>query len=126
MSRSIITIFLKFVCFLYYFFLLLLHIGGNFCVTLFDDFHLLFVKRGYHTYEVNSLDVTSALLHSYSAIKQVLDNISNNIDQKADCRQQARRLLSTMMNLKTGIIVILCDHVLHCFQTKRSSFQSPD
>ena len=34
---------------------------------------------------------------------QVLDNIVQDNQQKAECRQQARKLLLTMTKLETGI-----------------------
>ena len=65
-------------------------------------------------------------LHSFSAIEQVLDDISNNNYQKAECRQQASGLLSTMIKLKTGMMVILWDQVLQRFQMTSASLQSSD
>lgn len=86
--------------------------------------HLPIVKRMSDTRWSARADATKALLHSFSAIKQVLDDISNNNDQKAECRQQARGLLSTMMKLETGIMVILWDQVLQRFQMTSASLQS--
>jgi hypothetical protein len=88
--------------------------------------HLPFVKRLSDTRWSARADATKALLHSFSAIKQVLDDISDNNDQKAECRQQARGLLSTMMKLETGIMIILWDQVLQRFQMTSASLQSSD
>ena len=44
-------------------------------------------------------DSTKALFSPYSFTMQMLDNIVQDNQQKAECRQQARGLLSTMTKL---------------------------
>ena len=42
---------------------------------------------------------------NYSSLMQVLDNIVQDNQQKAECHQQARGLLSTMTKLDTEIFL---------------------
>ena len=55
---------------------------------------------------------------------QVLDNIVQDNQQKAECRQQARGLLSTMTKLETGIMIIFRNQILQRFQLTSASLQS--
>ncbi|KAJ8873262.1 hypothetical protein PR048_026896 [Dryococelus australis] len=66
----------------------------------------------------------SARADSFPVLKQVLDDISHNNDQKAECRQQAFGLLSTMMKLETGIMITLRDQILQHFQMTSASLKS--
>ena len=69
-------------------------------------------------------DSTKALFSGYSSIMQVLDNIVQDNQHKAECRQQARELLSTMTKLETGIIIIYWNQILQRFQQTSASLQS--
>lgn len=62
--------------------------------------------------------------HFYKLLwnKKVLNDISDNNDQKAT----GRSLLSTMMTLETWIRIILWDQVLQRFQMTTASFQFSD
>ena len=51
-------------------------------------------------------DSTKALFSAHSSIMQALDNVVQDNQQKAECRQQARGLPSTMKKLDTGIMII--------------------
>ena len=55
---------------------------------------------------------------------QVLDNHVQDNQQKAECRQQARGLLSTMTKLETGIMIIFWNQILQRFQQTSASLQS--
>ena len=55
---------------------------------------------------------------------QVLDNIVQDNQQKTECRQQARGLLSTMTKLETGTMVIFWNQILQRFQLTSASLQS--
>ena len=69
-------------------------------------------------------DSTKVLFSGNSSIMQVLDNIVQDNQQKAECRQQARGLLSTMTKLETGIMIIFCNQILQRFQLISGSLQS--
>ena len=71
-------------------------------------------------------DATSALHKSYSVILNVLENIAEDTDVKAECRQQANGLLLTMKKLETGIMVVLWDQILQRFQMTSAALQSSD
>lgn len=71
-------------------------------------------------------DATKALLCGFTTIKQVLDDISNNMDQKVESRNQAYGLVSKMSKLETGIMTILWNRVLERLQASSASLQSPD
>lgn len=71
-------------------------------------------------------DATKALLCGFTTIKQVLDRISNNMDQKAECRNQAYGLVSKMSKLETGIMTIFWNGMLERLQATSVSLQSPD
>ena len=55
---------------------------------------------------------------------EMLNNIVQDNQQKADCRHQARVLLSTMTKLETGIMIIFWNQLLHRFQLTKASLQS--
>ena len=55
---------------------------------------------------------------------QVLDNIVQDNQQKAECRQQARRLLSAMTKLETAIMIIFLNEILQRFLLTIASLQS--
>ena len=55
---------------------------------------------------------------------QVLDNIAQDNQQKTECRQQARGLLSTMTKPETGIMIIFWNQILQGFQLTSASLQS--
>ena len=71
-------------------------------------------------------DATKALLNGYSSIQQTLEDFSNNNDQKAECRQQARGLLLILGKLETGMMDILWNNVLQRFQMTNASLQSAE
>jgi len=58
------------------------------------------VKKMSDTWWWAHADATKALLHNFSAVKQVLERISSNSDQKAVCQQQARGQLTTLVKLE--------------------------
>lgn len=70
-------------------------------------------------------DATKALLCGFTTIKQVLDDISNNKDQKVECRDQAYGLVSKMNKLETGIMTIAWNEILERLQAT-NSLQSSD
>ena len=55
---------------------------------------------------------------------QMLDNIVQDNQQKADCRQQARGLLSTMTKLENGIMIIFWNQIFQHFQLTSAFLQS--
>ena len=61
---------------------------------------------------------------SYFSVMQVLDNIAQDNQQKAECCQQVRLLLATMTKLKTGIMVIFWNQIFQRFQLTSASLQS--
>uniref|UniRef100_A0A0B7BVG9 DUF4371 domain-containing protein n=1 Tax=Arion vulgaris TaxID=1028688 RepID=A0A0B7BVG9_9EUPU len=71
-------------------------------------------------------DATKALLCGFTTIKQVLNDISNNLDQKVECRNQAYGLVLEMSKLETGIVSILWNGILERLQASSASLQSPD
>lgn len=71
-------------------------------------------------------DATKALLCGFTTIKEVLDGISNNMDQKVECRNQAYGLVSKMNKLETGIMTILWNEMLERLQATSASLQSPN
>ncbi|GBP58944.1 Zinc finger MYM-type protein 1 [Eumeta japonica] len=71
-------------------------------------------------------DATKALLCGFMTIKQVLEDIFNNVDQKAECRNKAYGLVSTMNKLETGIMTITWNGILERLQATSASLQSSD
>lgn len=71
-------------------------------------------------------DATKALLCGFITIKQVLEDIFNNVDQKAECRNKAYGLVSTMNKLETGIMTIMWNRILERLQATSASLQSSD
>ena len=69
-------------------------------------------------------DAVEALKKGYLVIGNVLQKFSNNKDQKAECRQQARGLYEQMKILETGIMVILWSKLLERFQKTSVALQS--
>ncbi|CAF4943878.1 unnamed protein product [Pieris macdunnoughi] len=61
-----------------------------------------------------------------SPIKQVLEEIFNKVDQVAECRNKAYRLVSTMNKLETGIMTITWNGILERLQATSASLQSSD
>ncbi|GBP45140.1 hypothetical protein EVAR_95791_1 [Eumeta japonica] len=59
-------------------------------------------------------------------IKQVLEDIFNNVDQKAEFRNKAYGLVSTMNKLETGIMTITWNGILERLQVTSASLQSSD
>lgn len=91
-----------------------------------DGTRLLTVKSLSATRWSARADATHAVSIGYEAIKEALNEISQNKFQKADCRQRARGLVSTMNKLETMIMIILWDQILQRFQLTSSSLQSGD
>ena len=54
----------------------------------------------------------------------MLDNIVQDNQQKAECRQQAHGSLSTMTKLETKIMIIVWNQILQRFQLTSASLQS--
>ncbi|GBP88981.1 52 kDa repressor of the inhibitor of the protein kinase [Eumeta japonica] len=71
-------------------------------------------------------DATKAFLCGFMTIKQVLEGIFNNVDQKAECRNKAYGLVSTMNKLETGIMTITWNGILERLQATSASLQSSD
>ena len=69
-------------------------------------------------------DAVKALKKGYLVIGSVLKKISEDRDQKSDCRQQARGIYDKMKILETGIMVILWSKVLERFQKTSVALQS--
>ena len=74
--------------------------------TLSNDDQTLTIKHLSDTRWLARADANKALFCGYSSIMQVLDNFVLDNQQKAECRQQACGLFSTMTKLETGIMVI--------------------
>ena len=55
---------------------------------------------------------------------QVLDHFVQDNQQKAECCQQSRGLLSTMTKLETGIMIIFWNQILQRFHLTRAPLQS--
>lgn len=84
------------------------------------------VKRLSDTRWSARADATKALHQSFLPIQKALEELSDDVEQKADCRQQARGLASTMDQLETGILTVLWDQVLQRFNVTSSLLQSAD
>ena len=82
------------------------------------------IKRMSDTRWSARADSTKALFSGYSSILQVLDDIVLDNQQKAECRQQARGLFSTMTKLETGIMIIFWNQILQRFQLTSACLQS--
>ena len=88
--------------------------------------HLPLPKRMSDTRWSARADVTSALQKGYSVIMNALEDIAEETNVKAECRQQATRLLQTMKTLATGFMIILWDQILQRFLKTSVSLQSED
>ena len=81
----------------------------------------LTIKYMSYTRWMARTDSTQELFSGYSSIMQVLDNIVQDNQQKAKCRQQARGLLSTITKLETKITFIFWNQILQRFQLTSAS-----
>ena len=81
----------------------------------------LTIKYMSYTRWMAHTDSTQELFSGYSSIMQVLDNIVQDNQQKAKCRQQARGLLSTITKLETKIKFIFWNQILQRFQLTSAS-----
>lgn len=92
----------------------------SFLVVLSDGVSRLHIaKKCYITGE----HVTRTLCVHFSAIKQVLNTISNK-EKKTECRHNVRGLFYRKMKSEAGITAILWDEILQLFQMTKSSLQS--
>ena len=73
------------------------------------------VKRMSDTRWSARADATEALVKGYDEINAALEEIADDVDQKADGRQDARGLAAYMSSLETGILAALWYHILHRF-----------
>lgn len=69
-------------------------------------------------------DATKALLCGFTTIKKILEDISDNVYQKAECRNQAYGLVLKMSKLETGIMTIAWNEILERLQATNASLQS--
>ena len=69
-------------------------------------------------------DATKALIRGYDEINDALEGIVEDVEQKADTRQEARRLSSYMNHLETGILAIVWHHILNRFHASSQVLQS--
>jgi hypothetical protein len=84
------------------------------------------VKRLSDTRWSARADATKAVHQSFLPIKKALEELSGDVEQKAECRCQARGLASTMDRLETGILTVLWDQVLQRFHATSALLQSAD
>ena len=61
-------------------------------------------------------DATKALISGFDEINDVLEGIIEDVEQKADTRQEARGLSSYMNHLETGILTDVWLHILNRFR----------
>ena len=85
------------------------------------------VKRMSDTRWSARADATEALVKGYDEINAALEEIADDVDQKAEGRQEARGLAAYMNRLETGILAALWNSILHrvhgCSQALQSSNQ---
>ena len=65
-------------------------------------------------------------MKGYDEINAALEEIADDVDQKADGRQDARGLAAYMSSLETGILAALWYHILHRFHGGSQVLQSAD
>ena len=73
-------------------------------IELLRPLQLSVVKRLSDTRWSAHADATRAFVKGYTKIKQLLDNLSNDVNQPQDARLQADSLSKTMSYLETGIM----------------------
>ena len=61
-------------------------------------------------------DTTKALVDGYDEICNALVVIADDVEQKADAREEAGSNSDKMNRLETGILAVLWYHILHRFQ----------
>jgi hypothetical protein len=85
------------------------------------------VKRMSDTRWSARTDATEALVKGYDKINAALEEIADDVDQKAEGRQEACGLAAYMNRLETGILAALWNSILHsvhgCSQALQSSNQ---
>ena len=69
-------------------------------------------------------DATKALISGYDEINDALEGIVEDVEQKADTRQEARGLSSYMNHLETGILTVVWHHILNRLHASSQVLQS--
>ena len=60
-------------------------------------------------------DATKALVKGYDEINAAFEEIADDVEQKADIRQEAHGLAAYMNRLETGILTALWHHIFDRF-----------
>ena len=68
---------------------------------------------------------TNALISGYDEINDALEGIDEDVEQKADTRQEARGLSSYMNHLETGILAVVWHHILNRLKNRRKFGSCP-
>jgi hypothetical protein len=69
-------------------------------------------------------DAIKVIKERFPFIKEALEELADDQEQKAECRQQARGLLDKMELLETGILVFFWNSLLERFQATQASLQA--
>lgn len=69
-------------------------------------------------------DAIKVIKECFPFIKEALEKLANDQEQKAECRQQANGLLEKMELLETGILVVVWNSLLERFQATQASLQA--
>lgn len=83
------------------------------------------VKRLCTTRWYAHADATKALLAGYASIKNALEEIRDDAEQKPECCLESSGLVKIMENLETGIMAVLWNEVLQRFNTISLMLQDP-
>ena len=75
------------------------------------------VKRLCATRWYAHADATKALRSGYPSIKNALEELRDDTEQKPECRLEATGLVKTMDNLETGIMAAIWDEILQRFNS---------
>ena len=86
--------------------------------------HPLTLKRLCRTRWAEHADATLALKENYDTVRSVLQEMSQNMELKADARLQAEGFLSMMNKLETGFMTIFWNKVLQRFRSTSGLLQA--
>lgn len=71
-------------------------------------------------------DATKALVDGYDEICDALVELADDVEQKADAREEASGYVDNMNRLETGILAVLWYHILHRFHGSSQILQSAE
>lgn len=90
-----------------------------------NPLQLSLVKRLSDTRWSAMYEAVHALYKGFTPICTTLETLSSDMEQKADCRNQAQSILKKLGELESAILVVFWNTILECFHKTSLSLQDP-